>query len=263
MIVDVKDIEHVYYEITGELSPLQEKRKLMRSNIAKQLKKKAPHSIRNFTTYKRPGGNISWTIYYDIPKGYKADDAEFLFICSVETPRQKVFIILNTRFNGDVPPRDFLRIYGAHFLAQFQKRCEVEAKSQEELLAKFLLEGEISIFNPWDEESNEMRYINHWGFSLGRSDEKNCIVYFDTFVRKDMLFGDQKRWVSEMLNDAIADNEYKSSLVMYQYWHAYMDDDIMVEQIISQTDQPNVSDEVLKRKEIKKWLNEFIEKNKK
>lgn len=254
MIVDIKDIDHVYHEIINEIPALLEKRKLMRSKIAKQVKTKAPYQIRNFATYKRPGGNITWTIYFDILKGCKVEDAEFLFICSVETKKRKVFINLNARVKGIAPPKDFLRIYDIHFLERFKKRCSIKAKSHEEMLAIFLYDGEISVFNNWDNESNEMRYINHWGFSLGRYDEKNRITYFDTFVRKDSLFGDQKKWVSELLNDAIKDNNYKSNILMYQYWYNFMDDEIMIENIIKQTKKPENFSVTEWEVEIKKYL---------
>lgn len=259
MIVDIKDIEHVYQEVIKEIASLLQKRKLMRTKIAKKLKSKAPYHIRNFTTYKRPGGNISWIIYFDIPKGWTVDDAEFLFICSVETEKRKVFINLNTRVQGIEPPRDMLRIFDIHFLERFKERCSIMAKSHEELLAIFLLDGEISVFNNWDNESDEMRYINHWGFSLGRYDEKNRITYFDTFVRKDMLFGEQKEWVSELLNDSIKGNDYKKNILMYQYWHDFMDDDAMIDQIISQTQRTVDSNDLEKRKEIKKFLATLID----
>jgi hypothetical protein len=254
MIVDIKDIEHVYHEIINEISPLLQKRRLMRTKIAKQLKSKAPNHIRNFTTYKQPGGNISWTIYYDIPKGWTIHDAEFLFICSVETEKRKVFINLNTRVQGIEPPKDLLRIFDLHFLERFKERCSLKTKSHEELLAIFLWDGEISVFNKWDNESNEMRYINHWGFSLGRYDEKYRITYFDTFVRKNMLFGVQKKWVSELLNDAIKGNDYRRNILMYKYWYDFMDEDAMIDQIIIQTQLPDDSDDPEKRKKIKIFL---------
>jgi hypothetical protein len=263
MIVDIKDIEHVYNEVINEINPLLQKRKLMRTKIAKQLKSKAPNHIRNFTTYKRPGGNITWTIYYDIPIGLKADEVEFLFITSVETKKRKVFINLNTRVQGKVPPKDLLRIFDIHFLERFKERCVIKAKNYEELLAIFRFDGEISIFNSWDKQSDEMRYLNHWGFSLGRYDELNCIVYFDTFVSKDMLFDKQKKWVSELLNDAIKESDYKECLLMYKYWHDFMDEDAMIDEIIKQTGQSKILYNVEKREVMKKWLASYLEEAKK
>lgn len=259
MIVDIKDVYHVYNEVINEIDPLLQKRRLMRSRIAKQLKSKAPNHIRNFTSYKRPGGNITWTIYYDIPKGWTVNDAEFLFISSVETGKKKVFINLNARVQGKEPPKDMLRIFDIHFLERFKERCSINAKSHEELLAIFLLDGEISTFNSWDDTTNEMRYINHWGFSIGKHDMEARIAYFDTFVRKDMLFGEQKEWVSELLNSSIEINDYKRNLLMYRYWHEYMDDDLMVDQIIKQTGQSLILNDADKRKEFKKWLASYLE----
>ena len=196
----------------------------MRSTILKQLEGKGIYKeIRNFSKYKRPSGNISWTINYNIPIQKKLENIEFLFICHIETPNGKVFIAPNLGLSDEKSPSNF-NILTSHFLKQFKKRAGITSKTLEECLAIFFFDGDFALFNLWEKDSSEMRYLNKWGFSIGTYDLMADITHFETFVTKEQLFKDQKKWVTDFLNVSIPNNSTDTNNKIYEHWHKFLDD---------------------------------------
>ena len=259
MIIDITDQLHLYKELEQEIHPLLDKKNLIISQLKKKNGNRGVYKeSRKSSTYKRPKGIIEWKIFYKIPIQKELTDIEFFPICKIDIENMPYYVNINMIRKSST----IIRVFSGHFIKRLKERAKIEYETTEEYIASFYWDGKISIHNYWNKKNNEMRYLNKFGFSIGRYDKNSKIAYFDTFVTKEMLHDDQKEWVKDLLSESIKYNTEETNRYMYEFWEEYMDINEIYTLGIKDAIIKNISGGGKKAEKTLQWLKDVEEKNK-